>query len=353
MRREVFAMSVVLGIVAVFAFSRTAQWPLPDPMPRTAAAATLEERQPGWIVASGRVEPITKELALGFEMSGVIEEVLVAEGDHVEKGQPLVRLRADVETAQLEEARAQSLVALAEFEKLTNGSRPAEKSEALARVRRTRAVLEQTRSEAERRQRLVQQEALASEEGERALRDMHVAQQEHDEALQHFSLVVDMFRREDIMKAEQQLAAANAAVQSAEAVLRRTALRAPVTGTVLRVHGEPGEVFSLFAPTPVISVGDISTFNVRTEVDERDIGRVRIGQAAYVRADAYGSTRFPGKVTRIVLSLSPKRLRTGNPAEPVDRSVLEVLVTLEAPGPLVSGLRVDAYIDASAVPLPD
>lgn len=97
-------------------------------------------------------------------------------------------------------------------------------------------------------------------------------------------------------------------------------------------------------------MGDISALNVRAEVDERDIGRIRVGQVAFVRADAYGSEKFNGKVGRVVLSLTPKRLRTGNPSEPVDRSVLEVLIALDAPGPLVSGLRVDAFIDASAVP---
>ncbi|WP_353117805.1 HlyD family efflux transporter periplasmic adaptor subunit [Nitratidesulfovibrio sp.] len=353
MKRPLLIVLVIAAAGILFAFARTAEGPQVESLPGTAAAISVEGRPAGWIVASGVVEPVTKELVLGFEMSGVVEEVMVAEGAVVDKGQPLARLRHEAELGQLDAARAQALVALAEYEKVTTGARPSEKSEALARVRRTRAVMEQMQHEAERRRRLVRQRTISAEEGERAWLDLRVAQEQHEEALQQYSLVADMFRREDIIKAEQQLAAANANVRVAEAVLRKTVLRAPVAGRVLRVHGEPGEVFSIFAPAPVISIGDVSSLNVRVEVDERDIGRVLLGQSAYVMADAFGSSRFQGKVTRIVLSLTPKRLRTGNPAEPVDRSVLEVLVTLDAPGPLLSGLRMDAHIDASAVPLPE
>lgn len=352
MRRRLVVLAAIVGVASVFAFSRSVQPPLTGFMPRTSAAAALEERRQGWIVASGMVEPVTKELVLGFETSGVIDTVLVAEGDRVERGQLLARLRNEVELAQLDEARANALAARMELNKLTAGARPEEKGEAQARERRALKVLEQARQEAARRQRLRLQGAISREESERMQRDMDVARQEYDEASQQLKLVEDMFRREDVAKAGHQAEAAEAAVRVAEASLRRLELRSPVSGTVLRVHGEPGEVFSLFAPTPVISVGDIAALNVRAEVDERDIGRIRVGQVAYVRADAYGRDRFGGRISRVELSLSPKRLRTGNPSEPVDRSVLEVLISLDAPGPLVSGLRVDAYIDSSAVPLP-
>ncbi len=350
MQPRFIALAAIMGVASVFVLSRSAQAPLPDLMPRTSAAATMEERTKGWVVASGIVEPVTKELVLGFETSGVIDTVFVAEGDRVEKGQPLARLRNGMEKAQLEEAQANAQAARMEFEKLTNGSRPEEKGEALAQERRAFKVYEQYRDEATRRQRLWQQDAISREDLERAQRDMDVARQEYVAATQQLKLVEDMYRREDVAKAGYQLAAADSAVGVARAALERMELRAPVSGTVLHVHGEPGEVFSLFAPSPVISVGDISALNVRAEVDERDIGRIRVGQVAFVRADAYGSEKFNGKVGRVVLSLTPKRLRTGNPSEPVDRSVLEVLIALDAPGPLVSGLRVDAFIDASAVP---
>lgn len=349
MQPRFIALAAIMGVASVFVLSRSAPPPLPDLMPRTSAAATIEERASGWVVASGIVEPVTKELVLGFETSGVIDTVLVAEGDKIEKGQPLARLRAGMEKAQLEEAQAKALAARMEFEKLTSGSRPEEKDEALAQERRAFTVYVQYRDEAARRQMLWQQDAISREDLERAQRDMDVARQEYAAATQQLKLARDMYRREDVAKAGYQLAAANSAAGVAQAALDRMELRAPVSGTVLRVHGEPGEVFSLFAPTPVISVGNIASLNVRAEVDERDIARIGVGQEAFVRADAFGNQRFAGKVRRVVLSLTPKRLRTGNPSEPVDRSVLEVLIALDTPGPLVSGLRVDAYINAPQV----
>ena len=46
--------------------------------------------------------------------------------------------------------------------------------------------------------------------------------------------------------------------------------------------------------------------------------------------------------------MTPKRTRSGDPSEPVDRSVQEVIVTLDNPGPLYSGMRVDVYIETGS-----
>ena len=81
MQPRFIALAAIMGVASVFVLSRSAQAPLPDLMPRTSAAATMEERTKGWVVASGIVEPVTKELVLGFETSGVIDTVFVAEGD--------------------------------------------------------------------------------------------------------------------------------------------------------------------------------------------------------------------------------------------------------------------------------
>lgn len=77
-------------------------------------------------------------------------------------------------------------------------------------------------------------------------------------------------------------------------------------------------------------VGDTSRPRVRAEVDEADIALVRVGQSAYVQADAYGERRFPRRVSRVSSLMGRKTLRNEQPAERLATRVLEVLIELDA-----------------------
>ncbi len=343
------AVFIVVGVAAVAAllsvWRRQTEQSLFS-LPSTHAASLLGERSPRQVVASGLVEPVTKELRLGFDLSGILDRLLVKEGDQVTAGQALAILRQKEYLAGLEEAGAKVREAQADLDMHLAGARPAEREQAESNLNRAQIWLEQAERESERREIMVRSNSIGREELERARRDWQVARFEHNVAMQEYILTNDRYRSEEIEMARQRLAAAEAARRSAEAQLDKSVLRAPVDGRILRIFSDPGEASSIFEPAPILSMGDTSTLNVRVEVDERDVARIRMGQRAVVRADAFGEEKFPGTVTRLELSMTPKRLRSGDPAEPVDRSVLEVLVTLDAPGPFYSGMRVDAFIEA-------
>lgn len=103
---------------------------------------------------------------------------------------------------------------------------------------------------------------------------------------------------------EEQLAAARASVDQAEATLNQAKLRleqatltAPCDGIVTWIGGDPGE-FS--APqAPVITLVDTSRFFVRVDVDEADIGRVAEGQEVEITLDAFRDEVLKGTVTFI------------------------------------------------------
>jgi HlyD family secretion protein len=71
---------------------------------------------------------------------------------------------------------------------------------------------------------------------------------------------------------------------------------------------------------------------------------VRVGQRAYVAADAFGKQKFWGHVVRVGQQLGPKNVRTDEPTEKVDTKILETLVELDPGSQLPDGLRVDAFI---------
>jgi HlyD family secretion protein len=91
-------------------------------------------------------------------------------------------------------------------------------------------------------------------------------------------------------------------------------------------------------------VGNKTVLRVRVDVDETDVNKVRVGQKAFVTADAYGNQKSWGRVVRVGEQLGPKNVRTDEPTERVDRKILETLVELDHGAELPVGLRVDAYI---------
>jgi HlyD family secretion protein len=80
------------------------------------------------------------------------------------------------------------------------------------------------------------------------------------------------------------------------------------------------------------------------DVDETEVAKIKVGQAAYVTADAYGSQKFAGRVVRVGKELGRKNVRTDEPTEKVDTKILETLVELDPGANLPVGLRVDTYI---------
>jgi HlyD family secretion protein len=82
----------------------------------------------------------------------------------------------------------------------------------------------------------------------------------------------------------------------------------------------------------------------RMDVDEWDVGRVKLGHAVVVRANAFPGVDFVGKAVELGRRMGRKNVRTDDPTERNDTKILEVLVTLDTPGSLIVGQRVTCYI---------
>jgi HlyD family secretion protein len=147
---------------------------------------------------------------------------------------------------------------------------------------------------------------------------------------------------------EAALAAARAELSLAETALERTRLRAPSNGSVLQINARVGETV---APSPenlLVVVGDVSSLRVRAEFEERDIGKVRVGQGAVVRSDAFPGKDFEGTVSSSAKALGPSKLGQRGPRRPTDIDVLEVIIDLKGQPPLLPGMRVDVFLKADA-----
>lgn len=306
-----------------------------------------QRREESQVVSGpGRIEPVSEDIKLGSELSGKLKAVYVEEGDHISVGQVLAELQNDDYRAQVASAEAELSAKEATFRKVTNGARAQERSEALSSVRAAEAVMNNAGSEMERRQKLLAEGVISREEAERYAREYDVAKAKYQEAVERHSLVDDSSREEDISFAHADVSLARARVAEARARYAKTFIRSPIDGTVLRKHHRDGESVSnsATAPDPILTIGDKQILRVRIEVDETEVNKVRVGQKAYVTADAFGHQQFWGRVVRVGEQLGRKNIHTDEPTERVDTKILEALVELDRGVDLPMGLRVDGFI---------
>lgn len=310
------------------------------------AVAAQPFTEPFLVAGPGRVEPLSENIQIGSELSGKIKSVNVEEGDTVRQGQVLAVLQNDDYRAEVLSAEAQVLAKEATLRKVVNGARTQERSEALSTVRAAEAVMNNARAEMDRRQKLFDAGVISRDEFERYTREYDVAKANYQENVEHHSLVDDHAREEDRSFAEADLQLAQAQLEQARARYEKTLIKSPINGTVLRKHHRNGESVSNSStvPDPILTVGDKDVLRVRMDVDENDVNKVRVGQKAYVTADAYGKQKFWGQVVRVGELLGPKNVRTDEPTEHVDKKILETLVELDKGVQLPVGLRVDSYI---------
>ena len=334
-----------IGIVLTLILAGAVGWAYYRPVP-TQASAPAQAAVPDVraIVAPGRVEPLSEEVAIGSEIDGRLAQVAVEEGQAVRRGQVLAALVNGDFKARVE--LAESLIAerKAELERLQNGARDQERREVDANVAETKAVFEQARTERDRRQFLLDKGAISRTEFEIANRDFQVANARLESTRQRASLVKADTRIEEIHRAEAEVISAEARAAEARAMLAKTVIVSPINGIVLRKHQRTGENVSAQSGSPILTLGDTSRLRVRVDVDETDVARVTPGKAVVIKAAAFGDRQFNGTVSRVGNILGKKNIRTGDPAERVDTKVLETLVDLDAGSDLPIGLRVDAYI---------
>ena len=200
----------------------------------------------GYVVAQ-------RKAALSSKATGRLEWLGVAEGSSVKSGQVVARLESRDVLAQLDQARAQVGVAQAD---LNDAQQNAQRSE-------------------------------------RLLGQKFISPSSHDAAMARLE------------RAKAAVAAAQAAQRIAEANLAQTEIRAPFDAVVLTKNANVGDNITPFSSAvdskgAVVTIADMSTLEVETDVSESNIGKIAIGQPAEIALDALPGERFLGEVVRMV-----------------------------------------------------
>ncbi len=112
--------------------------------------------------------------------------------------------------------------------------------------------------------------------------------------------------REGLSVIESSLAAAEANIQRARELLKKTTIVAPIDGQITELNAEPGELVVVGtmnnAGTKILTIADLGSVRLKAKVAESDVARVRAGQPAIIRVNAYRNREFKGSVDRVALA---------------------------------------------------
>lgn len=264
-----------------------------------------ESRQ---IELSGTVE--AREIDLAFQVGGRIAMLRVDEGDSVQIEQEVATLDAhDFELA-LSNAIAQAEAAQAALAALRAGTRIQELRVAEAQLAKAQADLDYIRVEFKRIADLVTKKLAAQDQLDQARQRQNVALAGVEQALQNLALLREGPRREDIDQAAATLRARQATVETTRRQLEYTRLQSPVAGMVSVRLAEAGEIVS--PGKTVLRIAELSRPWVRAYLNEKDLTRVRLGQAAQIRIDGLPGKVFEGRLAFIspTAEFTPKTVET-------------------------------------------
>ena len=320
---------------------------------QTDAEAQSKERPriaPGdrTVFAAGIVEGADRETALGFEIAGRLENVLVEEGDKVKKGQELAQLDTSQWQAELEEAQANLTLAKGEFDRIKNGASDEAREVAKAEVRVAADSRDYWNNEFDRNKKLRNTGAIPQADLDKTASELTIAKSKLSAAEAREAEVKASARDDDIEIAEAKIAIADARVKQVKNLIDKATLRAPTDGLILQVRAEAGETTAPGEQEPLVTMVDVSKIHVRAFIEELDAFRVEPGQRAYGVADGKPDVKFEGTVVFASVFMVPKKTFSNTPGERVDVKVREVLIELRDNEGLVVGLPVDVFFDEKA-----
>jgi HlyD family secretion protein len=217
------------------------------------------------VTANGTIQP-TRAINIGSELSGTVKKVHVDVNDRVKKGQVLVEL----DTAKLEDQVLRSRASLAAAD---------------AKVAQTVATTKESQAN------LARLEEVARISGGKvpSKAEMETGRASLERA------------RADETGARAAVADAKAALSTDEINLSKASIRAPSDGVVLTRNVDPGNAVaaSLQAVTLFVLAEDLTMLRLQVNVDEADVGSVKVGQTADFTVSAYPSRKYPAKITRV------------------------------------------------------
>ena len=238
------------------------------------------------VTANGKIQPET-EVKISPDVSGEIVDLRVKEGDFVNKGDLLLKIKPDTYISMKERATASLNTAKAQLSSAT-------------------AQFETNKLVYERSKKLWDQKAISDAEYEGALSQFNVS-------------------KANLEAAQFGVKSSEASLKEANENLSKTTIYAPISGTVSKLNIESGERVvgtAQMAGTELLRIADLNRMEVKVDVNENDIVKVKLNDTTDIEIDAYIDHKFTGIVTEIANSASV----AGSSADQVTTFDVKILI---------------------------
>jgi HlyD family secretion protein len=278
------AIAVALTMLVLLGAFLINMWEGPDvPIERVVRRNLIQS-----VVAGGRVEN-PHRMAVGVQITGTVTSVPVAEGERVMRGTLLLGLDAQELQAALRQALWAEQQAVARMRQLRELQEPVLRQSMLqAQANHTNA-----QRHLERTQILFEKGFVGGAARDESGRAERVAAHQLNITRQQWASVSE--DGSEIAAANAAIALAKAAVEVARARLTYTQVQAPVSGTLIARHVEPGDVVQPGKALMALSPEGVTQLVV--QIDEKNLKWVRVGQKALASTDAYASENFEAMVS--------------------------------------------------------
>ncbi len=289
-RRWIWISVIALVLIAVIAGGAVALKPSKEIDPSKLAAVEKGDIARS-VVATGKIQPLVK-VEIKSKASGIVKKLYVDYGEQVKAGQLLCELDKEELQARVREARA-----------TLQATQAAQES--------AKAALERNQVEAEgpdvpflkknmdRAQQLYTDGLVAKSAVEDTEKAYQMALNKQTSALRSVALA-----RAELSRSGAQVAQAQAALDRADTDLLNSTIVSPMDGLILSRDVQVGDAVSSILvngsqATLIMTLGDVSEVYVLGKVDEADIGKVYLDQAARIVVESFKDKKFNGKVTKI------------------------------------------------------
>ncbi|HEY3426840.1 MAG TPA: HlyD family secretion protein [Negativicutes bacterium] len=300
-----------------------------------------------WIRAAGMVSTDDARVkgtivTVSARVSARVEEIMVNEGDQVQAGQIIAKLESKELEAQFSQAKANLAAAEAKLAGLKAGSRPQQIAQAGAGTVQAEANLDNARRGYERMAMLYEKGAISAQQLDTAQTTLAVAQAQYEAAGQSLSMTQEGSRIEDIQVAQAQVEQASAALENAQLALDNAVIKAPGEGIVAVRSVDVGE--SVAVGQPLFNIVNLHDVWVAANIDENQVGKIRVGQPVQFTIDAYSGKTFQGEVSEIgaatgaQFALLPTENTSGNYTKVTQKLPVKIQVAGDEPYILKPGM---------------
>jgi HlyD family secretion protein len=261
------------------------------------------------VSANGKIQPVL-QVKISPEVSGEIIELPVKEGQCVQKGELIIKIKPDFYVAARNQAEANYKGSLA-------GRDTAE-----ANLRKARAEFKRNE-------------------------DLYKAKLISDSAFDEVRAAYDVAQAQ-LTSAGHQVEMTGASLTNSEVELAKTTIVSPLTGRVSKLDSQVGERVvgtATMAGTEIMTIADLNEMEARVDIGEMDVTLIQPGQNVRLEVDAFKDRKFTGTVTEIADSANNNNPALGNSSTSQDATKFEVKIRIKEKEAFRPGMSVTAEIE--------